>query len=72
MTRRQRYRYEMFVRVRDFGRASQDLFPASSTGGQAFGRVIAAVAAIEDHLTKRDLARRCLLEGYNRPHWRPS
>jgi hypothetical protein len=47
----------MFVRVRDFGQANRDLIPESSTGGQLFGRVAAAVTAIEEHQTKRDLAR---------------
>lgn len=49
MTREQRFRYEMFVRVRDFGAAHQDLFPESSTGSQTFARVTAAVAAIDEY-----------------------
>lgn len=57
MEKSQRYRYDMFVRVRDFGQANRDLIPESSTGGQLFGRVDAAVTAIEEHQTKRDLAR---------------
>ncbi len=57
MTRKQRYRYEMFVRVRDFGTANAELFPSSSKGSLMFGQVAAAVAAVEEHLTRRDLAR---------------
>jgi hypothetical protein len=57
MNRKQRYRYEMFVRVRDFGAAHPELFPESSKGGRLFGQVAAAVAAVEDHLTRRDRAR---------------
>lgn len=50
MKRLQRFKYEMFVRVRDFGAAHAALFPEGSTGGQAFARVVAATAAIEQHL----------------------
>jgi hypothetical protein len=57
MKKPERYRYEMLVRVRDFGTANRDVFPESSTGGQAFAQVAAAVSAVEDALTKRDLAR---------------
>ena len=49
MTRKQRFRYEMFVRVRDFGAARKALFPESSRSGQSFARVSAAVGAIEVH-----------------------
>ncbi len=49
MNKSQRFRYEMFVRVRDFGAARQELFPESSRSGEAFKRVAAAVAAIEEH-----------------------
>ena len=49
MDRQQRFRYEMFVRVRDFGATRQELFPESSRSGEAFRRVAAAVAAIEEH-----------------------
>ena len=57
MRKEQRYRYEMFVRVRDFGTANAELFPSSSKGGRMFTEVSAAVTAIEESLTKRDLAR---------------
>ena len=48
MTRQQRFKYEMFVRVRDFGVANAALFPEASKGGQAFARVLAAVAALDE------------------------
>lgn len=48
MTRQQRFKYEMFVRVRDFGTAHAALFPEASKGGQAFARVLAAVAALDE------------------------
>ncbi len=57
MTKGQRYRYEMIVRVRDFGAANADRFPSSSTASLKFAEVTAAVAALEDHLTRRELAR---------------
>ncbi len=43
-------RYEMLVRVRDFGSAQSDLFPASTLGGQAFATVAASVAAVSQHV----------------------
>ena len=57
MTKQQRYRYEMFVRVRDFGEANRELFPESSSGSQSFVRVAAAVTAIEGHLRDRIVVR---------------
>ena len=57
MRKDQRYRYEMFVRVRDYGTQHTDLFPTSSTAGQLFARVTMAVGAIEEHLKKQVLAR---------------
>ncbi len=50
MTRRERIRYEMFQRVRDFGTAHRDVFPNGSAGAQAFAKVAEAVAAFETHL----------------------
>jgi hypothetical protein len=47
----------MFVRVRDYGTAHSELFPESSTGGKTFGQVTAAVAAIDEHLKDRVVAR---------------
>ncbi len=57
MTREQRYKYEMFVRVHDYGTAHQDLFPESSTGGRTFAMVAAALAKIDEHLKNHVLAR---------------
>ncbi len=48
MKKVQRFKYEMFVRVRDFGAANAALFPDASKGGQAFARVLAAVAALDE------------------------
>ena len=56
MKREQRFRSEMFVRVRDYGTAHKDLFPESSTGGHKFAQVTAAVAAIDGHLENRVVA----------------
>jgi hypothetical protein len=50
VTRRERIRYEMFQRVRDFGTAHRDVFPNGSAGAQAFAKVADAVAAFETHL----------------------
>ena len=47
MTRMERTRYEMLLRVRDFGRRYQSRFPESSDGAQAFATVARAVAEIE-------------------------
>lgn len=57
MTRQQRFKYEMFVRVRDFGTAHTALFPEFSKGGQAFARVSAAVAEIDEHMKNHVLGR---------------
>lgn len=57
MTKQQRFKYEMFVRVRDFGTAHAALFPEASKGGQAFARVLAAAAAIDEHLKDHVLGR---------------
>lgn len=46
MTRQQRVRYEMFLRVSDFGAAHRERFPESSKGGRLFGRVADAAARI--------------------------
>lgn len=48
MTRQQRFKYEMFVRVRDFGAAHAALFPEASKGARAFARVVAAVGALDE------------------------
>lgn len=48
---------EMFSRVRDFGGVNRDLFPESSSGGQAFAAVTEAVSTIEASASKRLLAR---------------
>lgn len=57
MTRDQRYRYEMFVRVRDFGREHRAQFPEVTRGGQMFAAMTAAVAAFDEFL-RRGASRR--------------
>ncbi len=57
MTRDQRFKHEMFVRVSDFGTANRAAFPESSTGGNMFAQVSTAVAEIEEHLASRILGR---------------
>lgn len=56
MTRFQRVRYEMFLRVRDFGITHRDLFPESSRGGQSFAKVAQATLLLETHSVARLLA----------------
>ena len=53
MTKAERVRYEMFLRVRDFGHAHRDMFPESSTGGRSFATIARAVAEIESHVAKK-------------------
>jgi hypothetical protein len=55
MTKGQRYKHEMLVRVSDFGVAHRELFPESTPGGRKFAQVTAAVAAIEEHMKNRVL-----------------
>ena len=49
MTKDETARYEMLVRVRDFGAGYGERFPGSTRGGEAFAAVTAAVAALEQH-----------------------
>ena len=55
MQRKQRFRYERLVRVRDYGAAHGELFPESSTGGLAFAQVTMAVAEVDEHLKNQVL-----------------
>lgn len=57
MKKDQRYKYEMLVRVREFGMAQRERFPESSNGGSTFMQVAAAVGAIDEHLKNRVLGR---------------
>lgn len=57
MTRQQRFKYEIFVRVRDFGTAHAALFPEATKGNQAFARVLSAVAEIDEHSKNHVLGR---------------
>lgn len=57
MTKEQRFRYEMFVRVCDFGVAHAALFPEASRGGQALARVGAAIREVDEHTKNHVLGR---------------
>jgi hypothetical protein len=49
MNNKDRRRYEMLARVRDFGASNGHLFPESSLAQQAFGEVTSGVKEIETH-----------------------
>ena len=49
MTRVEMARYEMLVRVRDFGAGYGERFPKSTCGGDAFAAVKSAVSQLEEH-----------------------
>ena len=53
MNKDQKGKYEVLVRVRDFGAAHQELFPESSVGRQAFAEVAQSVVDIEAHFAER-------------------
>lgn len=57
MNKPQRVRYEALAKVSQFGAANKELFPSESIGGQSFSAVAGAVAALEQHLTSRVVAR---------------
>ena len=58
MTSSDTRRYEMFVRVRDFGETYASLFPAASLAQEQFAAVGAAVKALAGHaVTKMSVAR---------------
>jgi hypothetical protein len=52
MTNREIRRYQMLVRVREFGAAHQHLFPARSVAGKLFAAVAAAAEALQRHDSK--------------------
>jgi len=56
-------RYEMLVRVRDFGVTHAALFPPSRLGAQAFAAVGGAVAALSDHAASQFSGRGSAREG---------
>jgi len=53
MERYERQRYEMLVRVRNFGMTHRQHFPETSAGGKAFTVVAEAAAALEAHATAK-------------------
>lgn len=58
MTKHQGRKYEMLVRVRNFGAAHRDEFPDGSEGAKAFAAVAAAVTDVEAHAVARLTMRR--------------
>ena len=56
-------RYEMLVRVRDFGASHADRFPKATVGGQAFAAVIDAVAALSEHASSQVSAKASARQG---------
>ena len=54
-------RYEMLVRVREFGNTQADVFPPSTIAGQAFAEIAATIQGLNthaaDHLSGRGSAR---------------
>jgi hypothetical protein len=56
-------RYEMLVRVRDFGVAQADVFPPPTLGGKSFAAVSAAVTALSDHAATQVSGRGSAREG---------
>lgn len=56
MTRRERVRYEMLLRVRDFGRSETALLSGALTGQQALASVASAIAEIEGYALAKSLS----------------
>ena len=56
-------RYEMLVRVRDFGVTQTALFPPASLGGQAFAAVAKAVNDLDGHAASQYSGRGAAREG---------
>jgi len=54
---------QMFVRVRDFGTARRDVFPAASSAGKLFAAVAAAADALEQQLSSNPGGRGTPREG---------
>lgn len=56
MSKFERVRYELLVRLRDFANAHRALFPESSTAGKAFALVAEAAARIETNAIAKPVA----------------
>jgi hypothetical protein len=54
MTHNETRKYEMLVRVREFGEAHRDLFPASTKGAVALATVAEAVTKLTDHADSKN------------------
>jgi hypothetical protein len=57
MTNQEIRKYQMLGRVRDFGAAHRDLFPARSVAGKLFAAVAAAAEALQQHETTESAGR---------------
>lgn len=57
MEKTHRLKYEMFVRVRNFGVASRDVFPEESAAGNKFVQLAAVVKVVEEQLVRQGQAR---------------
>jgi hypothetical protein len=57
------HRYNMFVRVKEFGAAHRDLFPAAGTAGRLFAAISTAVDQLGAHVTTEASGRDAALEG---------
>lgn len=63
MNSRDTRRYEMLVRVREFGAANADHFPPSTLGGQAFAAMASAVDDLGAHAASQFSGRNSSREG---------
>ena len=53
MTRKERVRYEMLLRVGEFAVAHRGLFPETSAGAKTFAKVVEATDAVSVHVTSK-------------------
>jgi hypothetical protein len=57
MLKPQRKQYDVFLKVRDFGKQHASLFPASSTAGKAFATICKALMVIDRDSSKKEVSR---------------
>ena len=63
MTSKETRKYEMLVRVRDFGDSHQELFPRSTPAGKLFMEIADAVDELDQHAVSKMSAQGAALEG---------
>ncbi len=63
MTSKETRKYEMLVRVRDFGDSHQELFPRSTLAGKLFVEIADAVDELDQHAVSKMSAHGAALEG---------